>query len=338
MASLPDYFPRIVLLSLSTQADRAAAALTRLAESGMARRGDVTVMRAWPGNVAPAPAWWRSGNAAWGCLMSHVRAVQEALLDGVERVLLLEDDIVFHPRAPQWLERLMREVPEDWDQLYLGGQHLKEAAALPDRPYLWRAKNVNRTHAYALHRRVYAKYLQHVLHAADYIRRGAWHIDHQLGLAHERADWRTYTPAWWLCAQESGSSNISGKVLPRMWWQPFIYSKKLPFVRVEEGVKEAGVALHFEDGLDAALKDQSALRKWLETAARHAIDRYQLPAWRHPELTAERVRACWPAGVRDLADCDLQALADYPENGLFPHALTEPSRPAVRLLSPGFAA
>ena len=36
----------------------------------------------------PAPAWWQAGDAAWGCLMSHVMAVQEALLDGVERLLL----------------------------------------------------------------------------------------------------------------------------------------------------------------------------------------------------------------------------------------------------------
>lgn len=343
MASLPDYFPRIVLLSLSSQRDRADAALTRIEESGMARRGDVTVMRAWPGNVAPAPAWWRAGNGAWGCLISHVRAVQEALLDGVERVLLLEDDIVFHPRAPQWLERLMREVPEDWDQLYLGGQHLKEASPMPGSPYIWRAKNVNRTHAYALHRRVYAKYLQHVLHAPDYIRRGAWHIDHQLGVAHERADWRTYAPAWWLCAQEAGGSTISGKMNPRLWWQPFVYAKRLPFVRVAEGVKEVGgakfnLAFHFEDGLDAALKNEPALRKWLETAARHAIDRCQLPAWQHPQLTVERVGALWPAGVRELDDGDPAVLLDYPENGLFPHPLTEPARPPVRLLVPGFAA
>ena len=169
------HFPRIVLISLARHPDKAAAALRRLAECGMARAADVTVQAAWPGDVGPAPAWFRAGNGAWGCLMSHVRAVQQALLDGVERVLLLEDDVVFHPRAPQWLERLMTEVPRDWDQLYLGGQHLKEATPVPGTPSVWRARNVNRTHAYALHRRGYARFLQHVLHAPDYIRRGAWH-------------------------------------------------------------------------------------------------------------------------------------------------------------------
>jgi GR25 family glycosyltransferase involved in LPS biosynthesis len=89
--------------------------------------------------------------------MSHVRAVQDALLDGVDRLLLLEDDVVFHARAPQWLDRLMSEVPEDWDQLYLGGQHLKEAWPVKEKPFIWKARNVNRTHAYALQRRVYSK-------------------------------------------------------------------------------------------------------------------------------------------------------------------------------------
>jgi hypothetical protein len=34
---------------------------------------------------------------------------------------LLEDDVVFHPKAGEMLERLLRELPEDWDQVYLGG-------------------------------------------------------------------------------------------------------------------------------------------------------------------------------------------------------------------------
>lgn len=329
------HFSRIVLISLARHPDKAAAALRRLEESGMARAGDVMVQRAWPGSEGPAPAWFRAGNAAWGCLMSHVRAVQDALLDNVERVLLLEDDIVFHPRAPQWLERLMREAPRDWDQLYLGGQHLKEATPVAETPYIWRAGNINRTHAYALHRRVYAKFLQHVLHAPDYIRRGAWHIDHQLGVAHERPDWRTYTPAWWLCAQEAGGSSISGKTLPRLWWQPFVYAKRLPLIDATSSGD--GAALHFEDGLEAAMKDETALRRWLETAATRAIDRYQLPAWRDARLTAERVAKLWPAGVRVAGEADLESLRDYPENGLFPHPLTEPAR-VVRLLPPGFAA
>jgi hypothetical protein len=269
--------------------------------------------------------------------MSHVRAVQDALLDGVDRLLLLEDDIFFHDRSPKWLERLMHDVPKDWDQIYLGGQHLKEATPLSGTPYIWRARNINRTHAYALHRRVFAKFLQHVLHAPDYIRRGAWHIDHQLGLAHERGDWRTYTPAWWLCAQEEGGSSISGKINPRMWWQPFIYAKQLPFVYFPHEGTAYEPSLHFEDGFEEALKNNTMLQRWLDTAALNALNRYKLPAWRSTVPALERITAMWPAGVRDAENCDLNALAAYPENGLFIHPLTQAPSTTVEL-SPGFAA
>jgi GR25 family glycosyltransferase involved in LPS biosynthesis len=79
--------------------------------------------------------------------MSHVRAVQDAMMDGVETLCLLEDDVVFHPKAGAMLVRLLRELPDDWDQVYLGGQHLKEPEVIPGKSFVWRARNINRTHA-----------------------------------------------------------------------------------------------------------------------------------------------------------------------------------------------
>jgi len=45
------------------------------------------------------------------------------------------------------------------------------------------------------------------------------HIDHQLELAHQRADWPVYCPAKWICGQRAGTSNVSGKTLAAMTWQ-----------------------------------------------------------------------------------------------------------------------
>ena len=161
-------------------------------------------------------------------------------MDGIGSYLVLEDDAVFHPRAPEMLERLMGELPADWGQLYLGGQHLQPPEEVPSSPFVLRGINVNRTHAFALKGDTFARFQQHITHAPDYIARNhGWHIDHQLGIAHERRDWNVYCPSWWLAGQDEGSSNVSGNTNPRLWWNPEIYSGRLPFVWLDPREKRS---------------------------------------------------------------------------------------------------
>lgn len=296
----------------------------------------ITWSTAVSGDQCPAPAWWHAGNGAWGCLMSHVRVVQDAVADGTEMLCVLEDDVCFHPRAKEMLDRMLREVPDDWDQIYLGGQHLKEPLPVPGRPFILRGVNVNRTHAFILRRRMFARYLQHILHAPDYIAHGAWHIDHQLGIAHERRDWNVYCPAWWLAGQDEGSSNISGRTNPRYWWHWRKYATGLPFIHVPCGTEvphETAKQVHGgwnlkpgtgEDiGLDACAGNRDKLAEWLHLIAGEALDLGRLPCWQHAHISLDEVRAVWPAGANGLADADLPRLLDYPYNGLFPHPLAE---------------
>ncbi len=131
MKTLAALCQRIVVINLPYKPERRAALARNLGQTGIARPDDITWATAISGDWSPPPAWWGAGNGAWGCLMSHVRAVQDAIMDGVETLCLLEDDVVFHPQAALMLERLLWELPKDWDQVYLGGQHLKEAETLP---------------------------------------------------------------------------------------------------------------------------------------------------------------------------------------------------------------
>ncbi len=258
-------------------------------------------------------------------------------MDGVETLCLLEDDVVFHPKAGEMLERLLRELPEDWDQVYLGGQHLKEPDVIPGKSFVWRARNINRTHAFILRRKVFGRFLQHVLHAPDYLENKGFHIDHQLGTAHERRTWNTYVPAWWLCGQEAGASNISGRDNPRKWWQPRRYSTGLPFIIVPHDIPQADLNaakphLHpgwnlvgntYQDiGLNACVNNPDKLRKWLLMIANEAIDLYKLPAIQHPNITQAEIETAWPAGAHHLFDVDLNEMANYPHNDLFPHPIT----------------
>ena len=259
-------------------------------------------------------------------------------MDRLESYLVLEDDVCFQPRAKEMLARLMREVPDDWDQVYLGGQHLKTPQPVAGSPFVLRGVNINRTHAFLLRRKAFARFQQHILHAPDYMAHPGWHIDHQLGQAHERRDWNVYCPAWWLAGQDEGSSNISGRTNPRMWWHPWTYSHHLPVTLIPADLRNnlpeqwretfhCGNNLRsgtLEDiGLADAARSDDRLRDWLAMIAREAMDREKLPALQHPEISLERVRRQWPAGAWPLEESQPGVWRDYPWNGLFPHPLNQ---------------
>ena len=217
---LSEAFERVVIINLPFKQDRRQRLEKHLEDCQIADPKAVRWERAICGDWTPPPAWWGAGHGAWGCLMTHLRIGQDAIHDALASYCVLEDDVVFHPRAPEMLGAFMQEVPQDWGQVYLGGQFLHRE---PERvsPWVLRPYNVNRTHAFALSKATIPRYLQHIMHAPDYfnvqmddkgttaLNHNGFHIDHQLGRAHQRGDWPTYAPAWWLAGQEAGDSNIS---------------------------------------------------------------------------------------------------------------------------------
>ena len=60
---------------------------------------------------------------AVGCALSQFFAIKYAKQLGLNNFLLLEDDIQFEDNINNVFEEYVKEVPEDWDMLYLGGQH-----------------------------------------------------------------------------------------------------------------------------------------------------------------------------------------------------------------------
>jgi hypothetical protein len=235
MIDLRNFFGRAYVLNLDIRPDRWVQFQERAAAAGIT---GFERYRAIEGDKCPHPAWWRAGNGAWGCLMSHLRVAQDALMDGLPSYLVFEDDAVFAPdfadRLPEIMERL---DGVEWDQLYLGGQHLWVEAGppWPFRKGLVSCRNVNRTHAFAVNARFMVKFSQHIMHAPDYIAAhvppvepdaggsGAvqeWfpHIDHQLGRLHETRQFKILAANPWLCGQAASSSNITGTVKDEEWW------------------------------------------------------------------------------------------------------------------------
>ena len=340
---LTDAFERVVIINLPFKIARKEKLKKHLEDVDVVDLDKVVWERAICGDWAPAPSWFGAGNGAWGCLMSHVRVAHDAIHDSVESYCVLEDDVIFHDRAPEMLEKFMSEVPSDWGQIYLGGQFLhREPKQIS--PWVVKPHNVNRTHAFALDRHAIPQFLQHVLWAPDYFEPkldqnqnveyipNDFHIDHQLGRAHEREDWPVYAPTWWLAGQEEGTSNISGNSNERMWWHWRDRGHTLPFFYIDHKTSDsirdlASKSLHvgfntFDNSLiDVGLTrsmNVKELEDWLYMIAGESLDRWRLPGLEIPKDQPElksKIEDVWEPGIFKLTLDRVKEFSDYPFNG-----------------------
>ena len=298
---LVDHFERIVVLSLPAARERRERLRRHLAETGLGG-AEVQFIPAFPGSDTMPPRGWQ-GLPAWGCLRSHLAVLRQAEQDGVESLLVLEDDVIFHPRTAAALGPWLRRVPPDWGQIFLGGQHLHppRRTALDD---VQQGRNVNRAHAYAVSGRILPRVIRHLLRWKDYNTRRLWHVDHQYGLAHERGLWSAYTPAWWFAGQEADTSQINGQSLPRRWWQQATHALDVPFIHLEPETVIADadanslVEQNWQPVREFDLTDPLLLLRHLERQAAAALEAGALPAWRDARLPYDRVARLWPAGAQ----------------------------------------
>ncbi len=234
MLNLKSYFGGAFVLNLDSRPDRLEAFYKRMAQANVT---GVERVRAVDGSKCHHPAWVRHGNGAWGCLQSHVRVCQDAIMDGLSSYLVFEDDAVFSDDFADRLPGIMDTLQGvEWDALHLGGQHLFHEAGppWPFRKGIVRCRNVNRTHAFAVNARFMVQFQQHVLHFPDYVDRyiapkpatdtepevKEWmpHIDHQLGFLHERRQHVILAANPWLCGQAAGKSDINGNEQEIQFW------------------------------------------------------------------------------------------------------------------------
>ncbi len=177
----------------------------------------VEVWRAIHGDTVQHPDWWTAGRGAWGCYRSHLQILEKCYNEGTESYLVFEDDAVFRDGFEQEYSRFIANLPDDWEMAYLGGQLLHEIAHPPKQvnEHCYLPYNVNRTHAFAVHKRGYHKLYRH-LSTVPFV--NCEHIDHHLGRLHESARIKVYCPAKWLVGQDAGPSNISGNVNGISFW------------------------------------------------------------------------------------------------------------------------
>ena len=151
-------FARVYAINLPSRKDRRLQVITELRSLGVSfRPGHVELLEA----VRPEATDGFPTIAERGCFLSHVSAVRNAQMAGVETVLILEDDVRFTPAMRSHGERMLQELASrDWDIAFLG--HGGPPLQNPD--FTWHPLTDRGfgTHCYAVHRRVFARLLNYM--------------------------------------------------------------------------------------------------------------------------------------------------------------------------------
>jgi hypothetical protein len=216
---LKSYFDRVFLVNLKRRPDRLAQINAALRKCDWPFKWP-RVFAAVDGEMLPIPDGWQSGNGAWGCLRSHQQVLEMTLIEGSESVLILEDDACFIENFTIKVEDFLKAVPNDWDQLMLGGQHVNvNGTPKLIKPGIYRCTDCERTHCYAVRGEFKRKLYQRWTNGGAY--NGEVHCDWIMGRDPEmQLKHNVYAPELFLVGQERGRSDINGTLHPRKYWNP----------------------------------------------------------------------------------------------------------------------
>lgn len=209
--NLKNFFARIVTITLPSRTDRWQRFLDHFPADWPF--GSPLRFPAIDGRTNAPPSWWTGGNGAWGCYLSHCKVLEDCLLEGIESVLILEDDVVFRPDFGVRTRQFLAALPCDWQMIYFGGENIEWDKGLPEpiNAEVFRPRNVNRTHAYAIRgREMISSVLQHLKAWDKWTARH--HIDHHLGAFQANTNSEgLYAPRRWLVDQAGGLSDVSNQ-------------------------------------------------------------------------------------------------------------------------------
>lgn len=234
MIDLSTLFDRVYCINLKRRKDRWKQFKQQIPEDWPFRA--IQRVDAIDGQKCKAPQWWNQGGGAWGCYKSHVHLIETALNKGFNSILLLEDDATFSDDFTVRVTEFVESLPDDWGMIYFGGQHLYVNSKPPKRinKNVYQPYNINRTHAFALRGNMMRKVYKHV---SSITWKKSHHIDHHLGLLHQKRKDPIYCPASWLVGQAEGKSNISNRENPEKFFPDAehiaeIDPPSLPFVAI----------------------------------------------------------------------------------------------------------
>lgn len=93
-----------------------------------------------------------------GCMLSHRCIIEDAKYKGLEAVMVFEDDVELHPGFLPLLKDSIRDLPCDWDMLYLGGSHQENPTPITGKIY--KVHKTLTTHAYIMRKSMFGRAIE----------------------------------------------------------------------------------------------------------------------------------------------------------------------------------
>jgi GR25 family glycosyltransferase involved in LPS biosynthesis len=112
-----DRFDKVYCINLEHREDRKNHILS---ECNKYELGDVSFFKAFNGNNFLNP--YKISNGCFGLILTNIEIIKEAKNNNYKNILILEDDCYF-TREVLNINTYFDALPDDWDMLYLGGNH-----------------------------------------------------------------------------------------------------------------------------------------------------------------------------------------------------------------------
>jgi GR25 family glycosyltransferase involved in LPS biosynthesis len=159
MNKLNEIFDAVFCINLARRPDRKEQAIAEFAKHGI----DVEFINAIDGKLLPevnavSSDHTKVSQGDWGCTQSHLQVVLKAKHYGLRNYFVFEDDVELATDFNDVFPGYYAQVPENWQMLYLGGNH--------DQPLLPISDNVAKitrtftTHAIGIDSSMYDKLIE----------------------------------------------------------------------------------------------------------------------------------------------------------------------------------
>lgn len=149
-----DYFSAAVCINLPQRTDKRIECENEFIKHGLS----VGIYPAIDGNKLNYNGPLKKG--VIGCAKSHLEIILGADAMEYNSILIFEDDVAFDDQLNDKFNEWIKEVPEDWDMLYFGGNHNVKAITNKISDHVFRATDTQTTHAYAVRHTVYDRIIK----------------------------------------------------------------------------------------------------------------------------------------------------------------------------------
>ncbi len=194
--NINQYFDQIYYINLNRRSDRLVSIKQQLSLYG------IQAIRV--AGIEPSVNNHRINNGQLGCLLSHLSIISDSIYNQYDRILILEDDTIFKNNFLQLFSRLIGHLPNEWDMLYLCGNHFGGREYVNE--YIYRSYGTLSTNAYAINHSIIRK-IYNALIKQPYEKP----IDSIYCDLHPTI--LTYSSAQNICYQMAGFSDIENKII-----------------------------------------------------------------------------------------------------------------------------